>query len=112
MRPPFGLVECVGNADVMVRAQLEQTLSVFIHFPSAIVSKWVGLESWSSPTLALKSPNKNRCSEWGGALKSIQQEQMFRVGGALKSPNKNKCSEWGGALKSPNKNKCSEWGVH
>ena len=35
----FGLVEYVGNAEVVVRAQREQTLSVFINFPSAIVSK-------------------------------------------------------------------------
>ena len=34
----FGLVECVGNAEVVVRAQLEQTLSVFIYFPCAILS--------------------------------------------------------------------------
>ena len=35
----FDLVECVGNAEVVVRAQLEQMLSAFIHFPSAIVSR-------------------------------------------------------------------------
>ena len=33
------LVECIGNAEFVVRTQLEQTVSVFIHFPSAIVSK-------------------------------------------------------------------------
>ena len=56
MRPltGFGLVEYVGNAEVVVRAQLEQTLSIFIHFH----------ESWPSPTLALTSSNKIRFSEW------------------------------------------------
>ena len=35
----FVMVECFGNSAVVVRAQLEQTSSVFIHFPSAVVSQ-------------------------------------------------------------------------